>query len=111
MKWEEGDDNCKVILTAEQNDGVHTLQSFDYTASELNANVTKLTKDIKDKNQDLNFDLFCRTNITDELVCSNAYLNGAGDELTLNFKDVDFTAYVPFGYHGNPDDTFLRSHR
>lgn len=105
MEWEEGDDNCKVILTAEQNDGVHTLQSFDYTASELNANVTKLTKDIKDKNQNLNFDLFCRTNITDELVCSNAYLNSAGDELTLNFKGVDFTAYVPFGYHGNPDDT------
>ena len=98
-KWPaslNGDDNdCKVILSAEENDGEYALQTFEYdTVNDLNAK-------IKAKNYE---NLFCRTKIKQQLVVERAYVNNDGDEVTLYFKDCDFTAYIPFTYHGNPDD-------
>lgn len=89
-----GDTDCKVILTASENDGEYALNTFEYTSAELNQN-------LKDKKYE---NLFCRTKITNELLVERAYLNNDGDEMTLYFKDCDFNAYIPFSYSGNPDD-------
>ncbi len=105
LNWKEGDDNCKIILSSTENDGVHALKTFEYSAEDLNDEVNNLVNQISTKDQEIDFDLFCRTKVNEPLICTDAYLNGAGDELTLNFEGYDFTAYVPFGYHGNPDDT------
>ena len=102
-----GDENdCKILLTAAQNDGVHALKTFEYTKSGLNAKIATMNSKIESHAADFDIEnLYCRTKITDELVCSSAYLNQAGDELTLSFDGADFTAYIPFTYHGNPDDS------
>lgn len=102
-----GDENdCKILLTAAENDGVHALQTFEYSKSELNTKIATMNSKIESHAEDFDIEnLYCRTKITDELVCSSAYLNQAGDELTLSFAGADFTAYIPFTYHGNPDDS------
>ncbi len=92
-----GEDDCKILLTAEENDGVHQLKTFEYTLDELNAETTD-TDDHKFEN------LFCRTSITTDLRVNKAYVNLDGDEVTLYFDNADFNAYIPFNYHGNPDD-------
>lgn len=89
------EDDCKVILSAEENDGEYALQTFEYeTVEELNEKIAA-------KNYE---NLFCRTKIKQELVVERVYVNNDGDEVTLYFKDCDFNAYIPFTYHGNPND-------
>lgn len=89
------DEQCRILIPAEQNDGIHKINIFDYSKpSDLNSKI---------KNKDFEA-LFCRTSITQELLCTKFYLNDAGDEMTLTFKDCDFRVYVPFTYKGNPED-------
>ena len=88
------ENDCKVLLTAEQNDGVHALKTFTYTAAQLDQNIKAG-----------NFEnLYCRTVITDDLVCNDAYVNDKGDEATVYYGDHEFNSYVPFSYLGNQDD-------
>lgn len=91
-----GDTDCKVLLTAEENKGVHQLKTFKYTAEQLANNI-----------ENENFEnLFCRTEITEDLICNRAYVNDAADELTVYFEGVkSFNGYLPFVYKGNPDDS------
>ncbi len=90
----EDDIDCKVLYPASENTGIHKLKVFEYTAQELNA--------IANSNNLEN--LYCRTHVTDDLVCSRVYINDSG-EATLYFKDTNFTVYMPFQYAGDPDDT------
>lgn len=90
-----GDTDCKVLLTAEENIGVHSLKTFKYTPAQLEDNITKK-----------NFEnLFCRTEITEDLVVNKVYINDTADEATIYFQSVSgFNAFLPFVYKGNPDD-------
>lgn len=91
-------DVCSVLLSAEQNNGEFEIIPFNYTSSELN--------EIAKKGETTN--LFCRTNVTDELLCTQAKVSASGD-VTLTFKDCQFQAYLPFTYHGdktNPSDAW-----
>lgn len=88
------DDDCQLLLTAAQNDGEHSLHTFEFTAAQQNARLA--AKDFEN--------LYCRTKITTELTCSKVYVNTAGDEVTLSFDGCDFSAYLPFQYSGNPED-------
>lgn len=84
----EGD--CKVLLTAEQNNGEHALKTFELSAAEQNSKLQKMDLE----------NLYCRTHITDPLVCNKFYINDAGDEVTLNFEGANFSVYLPFQYDG-----------
>ena len=105
VEWEEGDDNCKILLTKEQNDGVHALQTFEYTKEEMNSLVADLSNKVGKKDEGISFDLYCHTVINEELVCTDAYLNASGTDMTLSFDGCDFDAYIPFSYNGNPEDS------
>lgn len=87
--------DCSVILTAEENIGVHSLKTFEYTNAEMNSVIEAKSLG----------NLYCRTQITTELVCNNFYINNAGDEITLRFENSNFSAYLPFQYNGNPADS------
>lgn len=90
-----GENDCKILIPAEKNDGIHKINIFEYaTPSELNSKIAQ--KDFES--------LYCRTKITTELECTKFYINDAQDEVTLTFKGCDFRVYVPFSYKGNPDD-------
>lgn len=85
--------DCLVLLSAEENVGAHELKTFEYTSSELQS-----------KYQNKNFEnLYCRTKITNALTVRKVYVNPDGDEVTLYFENTDFTAYIPFTYHGDSD--------
>jgi len=91
-----GDENdCKLLLTAAQNTGVHALKTFEYTTSQMNSVVSS-------KNTE---SLYCRVKVTESLVCSDAYVSPSSGEITLSFAGASFKAYLPFSYFGNPDDT------
>ena len=88
------DTDCRILLKAEENTGDHEIKEFTYTMAELSANIAAGNYE----------NLFCRTIITDELRCRYAYVGKTGKDLTMYFDDSEFTAYVPFNYHGNPND-------
>ncbi len=89
------EDDCRILLTAEENQGVHSLKTYSYTISEFNAKI----KDSPEANLE---NLFCSTVVFEPLTVSRVYVNKSGDEVTLYFKDCDFSAYVSFTYHGDP---------
>ena len=96
-KWlddKEDDESCYVILSSKDNQGDHALKTFEYTPAELNAN-------LKANNFE---NLYCRTRITTDLVCTDAFVGASGDEMTLEFEGCDFSVYAPFLYRGNPED-------
>ena len=86
------ENDCKVLISAEDNTGEHKLKTFEYTRTEVNTMAAK---------NDLT-SLYCRTHVTDDLVCRKVYINDSG-EVTLYFENADFTVYMPFQYAGNPD--------
>ena len=90
------DSDCQVLLTAEQNTGEHALKTFEYTADEIDALHSGSTDNYEN--------LFCRTKVTEALVCSRAYVSADGDT-TLYFKNSSINVYIPFQYYGNLDDT------
>lgn len=84
--------DCKVLIPAADNTGVHKLKTFEYTKAEVNQ---------MSQNNDLS-SLYCRTHVTDDLVCNKVYINDSG-EVTLYFEGANFTVYMPFQYAGNPE--------
>lgn len=97
-KWiadsKEGEDLCRVILASKDNTDKYEIEVFEYTKAQIN---TKFTE--KDYEA-----LYCRVEITEELTCTDAYVNEAGDALTLTFDGCESEFYAPFLYKGNPDD-------
>ena len=98
-----GEDDCRILLTAEENQGVHALKTYSYTASEFNAKIQASPEENLEN-------LFCSTVITEPLTVSRVYVNKDGDEVTLYFNNCDFNAYISFTYAGdadNPGDAWM----
>ncbi len=96
-KWlfdPDDDESCQLLLSSAENTGEHALKIFEYTAEELNEVISSGNYE----------SLYCRTKITQELVCTDAYVNESGDEMTLYFEGCDFNVYAPFLYRGDPDN-------
>lgn len=90
------DSDCQVLLTAANNTGEHALHVFEYTANQIDALHSGSSNNFEN--------LYCRTKITEPLVCSRAFINDDGDA-TLYFKNSSVTVYIPFQYYGNLEDT------
>ena len=93
---EAGPDDCKVLLTADENVDDQKLHIIEYTSSRLS--------DIAE-NGDSEC-LNCAVKVTDVVECSKFYINTKGDEITLSFKNCVFRAYITFSYAGDPEKPF-----
>lgn len=85
--------DCRVLLTAEENIEEHSLYTFHYTAQELN-NVAK-AKGCES--------LFCSVSVEGTLTCSSAFVSD-DRAITVYFQEVEWNVYIPYAYHGNPED-------
>jgi len=95
-KWKPyaaADEDCKVILSADQNIEEHALYTFRYTVDELNA-----VADNKNCES-----LFCSVAVTEEVTCERAYISESRD-ITLYFKNTSWNVYIPYAYHGDPNN-------
>ena len=90
------DSDCQVLLTAAENTGEHALKTFEYTANQIN--------DLHSGSNNNYENLYCRTKITEPLICSRAFVSDGGDT-TLYFKNASVSVYIPFQYYGNLEDT------
>ena len=89
---EATEDDCHIILTADENQDDQKLHVAEYTAQQLDA----LTK--SKSSECLN----CAVKVTDAVTCSRFYINDKGDEITLSFEGVSFQAYITSLYAGDP---------
>ena len=93
---EAKDDDCKIILKAEENVDEQQLHIVDYTSERLSAIAENGDSEC----------LNCAVNVTDPVECNSFYINTKGDEITLRFKDCKFSAYITFSYAGDPSKKF-----
>ena len=92
-KWKTygaGDEDCKVLLKAEENIDEHSLYTFHYTVAELNAVAAANNCE----------SLFCAVSVEGELTCKSCYVSD-DRALTINFDESEFGVYIPFAYHGD----------
>ena len=92
-KWKAygaGDEDCKVLLSATENIEEHSLYTFKYTASELNA-----VADAKNCES-----LFCAVEIDGELTCRDAFVSD-DKAVTVYFNNTSWNVYIPYMYHGD----------
>ena len=98
------ENDAEVIYEPAQNEETeHALEILDYTASGLSA--------VAGANDPYNLEcLNCYVNITEELVCTKAFINtdSKNKEITLTFGTNKFKAYIPFPYKGNPEKPLER---
>ena len=87
------ENDCKILIKAEDNTDEFALNTFEYTSSQLST----LTSN---KNIDC---LFGYVEVTNTVVCSDVYINNSGDEFTLSFSGCSWEVYIAFGYQGDPD--------
>ena len=90
------DSDCQVLIPASENTGEHALKTFEYTPDELDALHVGAIDNFEN--------LYCRTKVTESLVCSRAFVSDGGDT-TLYFSNSKVSVYIPFQYYGNLDDT------
>ena len=93
---EAKEDDCKIILTADENLDDQQLHNLEYTAARLSEIAS---------NGDFEC-LNCAVTVTDPVECDDFYINAKGTEITLGFKDVEFSAYITFSYAGDPNKKF-----
>ncbi len=87
-----------IIYTPEQNvETEHNLVTQEYSAAEMSA--------VASANNPYNLEcLNCNVRITDELVCTRAWINDSSkQEITLYFGDNSFNCYIPFNYRPTPE--------
>ena len=92
-KWKTygaGEEDCKVLLKAEENTEEHSLYTFHYTVSELN-------KVAKENNCE---SLFCAVSVSGTITCYKAFISD-DRAITLYFTDVEWNVYIPYAYHGD----------
>ena len=92
-KWKAygaGEEDCKVLLKANENTEEHSLYTFQYTVSELNTVA---------KNNNCE-SLFCAVKVTGTLTVKSCFVSDSRD-ITLNFNESQFGVYIPFAYHGD----------
>ena len=96
VESEATDEDCKILIKAEENVGEQSLHMIEYTA----AGLSEIAKNGS-------FEcLNCVVKVTDAVECNKFRINTKGDEITLGFKDCDFEAYLTFSYAGDPEKKF-----
>ena len=93
---EAEEDDCHILLKAEENVDEQKLYIAEYTPSRLSQIAT---------NGDFEC-LNCAIKLTEPVECNRVYVNPNGDEFTLYFKNCSFNAYITFTYAGDPDKPF-----
>ena len=96
VESEAGEDDCKILIKAEDNVGEQSLHFLEYKPAELSTIA---------ENSDFEC-LNCAVKVTEPVECSKFYINTKGDEITLNFKDCAFSAFITFSYAGDPEKKF-----
>ena len=96
VESEATDEDCKILIKAEENVGEQSLHMIEYKAAELSEIA---------KNGSFEC-LNCAIKVTDSVECNYFRINTAGTEITLGFKDCDFDAYITFSYAGDPEKKF-----
>ncbi|MEE3309634.1 hypothetical protein, partial [Sharpea azabuensis] len=96
VESEGTDEDCKILIKAEENVGEQSLHMIEYKAAELSEIA---------KNGSFEC-LNCAIKVTDSVECNYFRINTAGTEITLGFKDCDFDAYITFSYAGDPEKKF-----
>ena len=92
---EAAEDDCKILLTADQNTDDQKLHILDYEASRLSAIAENGDSEC----------LNCAVNVTDPVECNSFYISSK-NEVTLRFKDCAFSAYITFAYAGDPSKPY-----
>ena len=93
---EAQEDDCKIILSADDNVDDQQLHVLEYEPSRLSAIAENGDSEC----------LNCAVKLTAEVECNSFYINTKGDEITLRFKDCKFSAYITFPYAGDPEKKF-----
>lgn len=91
------DDDCHIILKAENNTEEYQLFTFEYSASTLNAHISSQDIEVKYEN------FYCSTHLAEAVECTRFYKSDAGD-ITLTFGTNKFQAYLTSIYKGNPNN-------
>ena len=93
---EAKEDDCKIILTADENvddQQIHYLQYAPATLSEIASRGGTEC-------------LFCAVELTEAVECSKFYISTNGKEITLSFKNCSFQAYLTSQYAGDPEKPY-----
>ena len=93
---EAKDDDCKILLTADENTDDQQLHVLEYTSTRLSQIAN--SGDFECLN--------CAVKVTDAVTCNDFYINTKGDEITLGFAGCKFSAYITFPYAGDPEKKF-----
>ena len=93
---EAKEDDCKIILTADENVDDQQITYLPYTASALSQVAQNGSTEC----------LFCAVELTDEVECSKFYISDNGKEITLSFKNCYFKAYLTSQYAGDPSKPY-----
>jgi len=91
------DTDCKVILKAEHNTEEHALTTFETTAANLSTLAQAGNTD----------HMFCFVKVT-TLVTVDYFRISTDKAITLGFDGCEFSAYIPFIYYGDPNDSVNR---
>ena len=93
---EAEEDDCQILLKAEENVDEQQLHIAEYTPARLSQIAS--AGDFECLN--------CAIKLTEPVECNKVYVNTAGDEFTLYFKNCSFNAYLTFTYAGDPDKPY-----
>ena len=93
---EAKDDDCKIILTADENVDDQQIAYLPYTASKLSSIAQSGSTEC----------LFCAVELIEEVECSKFYKSDNGKEITLSFKNCYFKAYLTSQYAGDPSKPY-----
>ena len=96
VESEATDEDCKILIKADDNVGEQQLHYLEYTPSALSTIASNSGFEC----------LNCAVKVTEPVECSRFYINTAGTEITLSFKDCSFSAYITFSYAGDPEKKF-----
>ena len=92
------DDDCKIIISAENNTEEYQLFTFEYSANDLDNHIKSTDVEVKYES------FYCSTKLTEAVECTKFYKSNAG-EITLTFGSHKFQAYLTTTYRGNPKNT------
>ena len=92
VESEAKEDDCKIILKADENVDDQQITYLPYTAAALSQVASSGGSEC----------LFCAVELTDTVECSKFYISDNGKEITLSFKNCAFKAYLTSQYAGDP---------
>ena len=93
---EATENDCKIILTAEENTDAQQLYVAPYTPARLSEIAEAGSFEC----------LNCAVRTTEPVTCNRFYINDEGDEITLGFTNMKFSAYITFTYAGDPSQPY-----